>query len=123
VAGPLGGTLAKALGAASNGVLSAALSAVLSGAAGAAAQEASNLIDPCNAISPWDAALWSALGGGLSKKFFPTKNLNTWSQAANFGPATLSGLFSSTNAWLNIGSLATSAGLGAASNFPSFDPF
>lgn len=117
MAGPLGGTLARGFGGMSNGLGSAMGAAGMSGAGSAAGQGAANWIDPCNAMSPWKAALWGGLGGGLGKGLFPTKNLNTWSQASHFGPTTFGGLFGSSNAWLNMGSFGTSSGVGAASNF------
>jgi RHS repeat-associated protein len=122
VAGPLGGTIARGLGAASNGLLASAATAGLSGGAAALGQAAANAIDPCHATNPLDAALWGGIGGGASKYFFPTRNLNTWAQAQHFGPSTFSGLFGSNNAWLNLGSFGTASGVGAASNFPALNP-
>jgi hypothetical protein len=86
-------------------------------------QGAANAIDPCNASNPLNAALYGGLEGGLAKGLFPTRNLNTWSQAQHFGPATFGGLFGTSNAWLNNGSFATSSGVGGAANFPGINPF
>jgi hypothetical protein len=80
------------------------------------------LIDPCHSSSVVNAAFWGAIGGGISK-YFPTKNLNTWSQASYFGPSTIAGLFGSGNAWINNGGAAASAAVGAAANFPIIGPF
>jgi RHS repeat-associated protein len=123
VAGPLGGSIAMQFGLVSNGVTAAVASGALSGAGSAAGQYLANLIDPCNATNPLNAALWGGIGGGIAKGFFPTRNLNSWSQALAFGPKSLSGLFGSSNAWLNNGSFATSSGVGAAANFPGINPF
>lgn len=122
VAGPLGGTIARSLGGVSNGLGASAAAAGLSGAGSAAGQAVANLIDPCNAVNPLNAALWGAAGGGLAKGLFPTKNLNTWAQAANFGPKTFNGLFGSSNAWMNHGSFAAASAVGGTSNFPSMSP-
>jgi hypothetical protein len=115
--------LAKGLGAASNGLGAAVASGALSAAGSAAGQGVANLIDPCNAVNPLNAALWGGLGGGLVKGSLPTRNLNTWNQASYFGPTTLGGLFGTSNAWWNNGAAATSAGVGAAANFPRLNPF
>jgi RHS repeat-associated protein len=122
VAGPLGGTLALELGFSSAGPLAVGATGLISAGASGLGQEVSNLIDPCHATNVADAALWGGLGGSIGK-LFPTKNLNTWAQARKFGPRNVSGLFSSKNAWSNVGSFFTSSGLGAASNFPFLDPF
>ena len=122
-AGPLGGSIAQGLGTISSGLGAAMTSGVLSALGSAVGQAASNLIDPCNATNPLNAALWGGVGGGLAKGLFPTKNLNTVSQATSFGAKTLSGLVGSPNALLNIGALATSAGVGGAANFPGVNPF
>ena len=124
VAGPLGGTIAKGLtGAASSGLTATAAAAAISAAGGAAGQAAANWVDPCNASSVANAALWAGVGGGVAKGAFPTKNLNSWAQASAFGPSTLSGLIGSPNAFFNLGSFATSAGVGGAANFPILNPF
>ena len=117
VAGPLGGSIAKGLGAASNRLVASVAAGVLSGGGAALGQMASNLIDPCNSSSPLYAALYGGIGGGLAKGLFPTKNLNTWNQAKYFAPKTFSGLFGSFNAGLNLGSFAASSLLGGAANF------
>jgi hypothetical protein len=122
VAGPLGGTLALELGFGSSSAVAIGATGILSAGASIAGQEVSNLIDPCHAGNLADAALWGGIGGGIGK-FIPTQNLNSWSQASYFGPSTVSGLFGSSNAWFNLGSFTTSAGFGAASNFPALDPF
>lgn len=108
---------------ASNGLGAAVASGVFSAVGSSAGQAAANAIDPCHASNPLNAALWGGLGGGLAKGVFPTKNLNTWSQAATFGPKTFGSLFGSSNAWLNNGSFFTSSGVGAAANFSFLDPF
>lgn len=123
MAGPLGGTIAGALGATSNGLVASVAAGVLSAGASAAGQAVANQIDPCNATNPLNAALWGGIGGGAAKKFFPTKNLNTWLQSQYFGPKTFGGLFGSSNAWFNNGSFATASGVGAASNFSGLNPF
>ena len=118
-AGPLGGTIALELGLGSSGGIAAIGSAaVLSAGASAAGQEVSNLIDPCHPGNVADAALWGGLGGAVGK-YFPTRNLNTWKQASYFRTKTVSGLFGTSNAWWNLGSFGTSAGVGAATNFPA----
>jgi RHS repeat-associated protein len=123
LAGPLGGTIALELGlGSSTGAAAIAATAALTAGASAAGQEAANLTDPCHVGSVANAAFWGGLGGGLAK-FIPTKNLNTWAQASSFGPSTIPGLFGSPNAWVNNFSLAASAGVGAASNNPSWGPF
>ena len=123
IAGPLGGSLALELGfGSSSGAAAIGISALLTSGASAAGQEASNLIDPCDAASVANAAFWGSLGGGLAK-FIPTKNLNSWAQANHFGATTLSGIFGSPNAWLNNGATAASAAVGTASNFPAIGPF
>jgi len=123
VAGPLGGTLARSLGFASNGVLAAIGSAGASAVGGALGQVAANSIDPCHGSSVANAALWAGVGGGIGKYAFPTRNLNTLSQAAYFGPSTMGGLFGTPNAWLNMGSFGASAGVGGAANFSSLGVF
>jgi hypothetical protein len=122
IAGPLGGTIARGFGAVSNGAGAIAASAGLSAAGSAAGQAAVNLIDPCHAISPLNAALWGGLGGGLSKWKFPTNNMKTWNQATTFGPRTFGGLSGTSNAWLNNTATTTSVGVGAAANFPGLQP-
>ncbi len=122
-AGPLGGTIALELGlGTSSGLVAVGATGVLSAGASALGQEVSNLIDPCHPGSIADAALWGGLGGGIGK-FFPTRNLNTLKQAYYFAPSTVPGLFGTSNAWWNLGSFATGAGVGAATNFPVLDPF
>jgi hypothetical protein len=123
LAGPLGGSVARALGAASNGVVGSGVAAAISAAGGAVGQAAANVVDPCNTSSVANAALWAGAGGALAKGAFPTKNLNTWAQAKNFGPSTMSGLVGSPNALFNLGSFAASAGVGGAANFPIMNPF
>jgi len=122
-AGPLGGTIARGLGMASNSLLATGAAAGLSAGGSALGQAAANAIDSCNASSVANAALWGGLGGGVAKKFFPTRNLNSWAQASAFGPSSFGGLFGSSNAWLNLGSFGTSAGVGSAANFPAINPF
>jgi RHS repeat-associated protein len=121
-AGPLGGTIARGLGFVSNGIASSIASGTISAGASGLGQAVANEIDPWHKTNPLDAALWGGMGGGLAKYFFPTRNLNTWSQASYFGPKTFGGLFGSSNAWLNNGSFLTSSGLGAASIIPPLDP-
>jgi len=122
IAGPLGGSVARALGAASNKAVGAAFAGIYSGIGAGVGQAMANAIDPCNAIDLGTAALYGGLGGGAAK-FIPTNNLNTMGQAANFGANSLGGLFRTPNSFMNHGASATSAGLGAAANFPSLSPF
>ncbi len=123
-AGPLGGTVARGLlGTASNGLAATIASSALSAGGAALGQSAANVIDPCNASDPLNAALYGAIGGGFGKGVFQTKNLNTWSQASAFGPKTFRGLYGSFNAWLNNGSSAVSSVIGSTSNIPSLSPF
>ena len=123
LAGPLGGTVAKALGSASNGLIAAGAAGLLSGVGSGVGQASANVIDPCHASSPLNAALWGSLGGAAAKGAFPTKNLNSWSQATHFGPRTISGLFGSANARTNLGAMAAASGIGAAVAFPGANPF
>ncbi|NJL29178.1 MAG: RHS repeat-associated core domain-containing protein, partial [Thermoanaerobaculia bacterium] len=117
VAGPLGGTFAKALGRASSGLLASLFAGVGSAAGGVLGQAAANLIDPCHQGSLLKAGLWAGIGGGMGKLFFKTKNLNTIAQATNFAPRTIGGLFRTQNAWWNLTSQGASAGIGGAANF------
>ena len=123
LAGPIGGTAARALGLSSTSFLAGVTAGALSGAGGALGQLTANVADPCHKGNVLNAAFWSALGGGLVKGLIPTRNLNSLSQAWNFAPSTIGGLFGTPNAWLNLGSFATSGGLGAASNWPQIGPF
>jgi hypothetical protein len=95
----------------------------LSEGASALGQAAANAIDPCNASSLLNAALWGGIGGDIAKGLFPTRNLNSWAQARYFGPRTFSGLFRCSNGWRNLGSFGTSSGVGGAANFPGINPF
>lgn len=122
-AGPLGGTIARGLGMASSGLGATVAAGGLSAGASALGQAAANAIDPCNASSVLNAALWGGIGGGIAKGLFPTRNLNSWAQARYFGPRTFSGLFRSSNGWRNLGSFGTSSGVGGAANFPGINPF
>ena len=117
MAGPLGGSIAQAFGLTSNGVASALAAGGLSAGAGGIGQLVANYIDPCNAVSVMKAALWGGLGGGIAKKLFPTKNLNSWAQALTFAPKTFGGTVGSMNAWTNVSSFATSSAVGGAANF------
>jgi hypothetical protein len=111
------------LGTASNGLAASIASGALSAGGAALGQSAANVIDPCNASDPLNAALYGGIGGSIGKGFFVTKNLNTWAQANAFGPKTFGGLIGSFNAWRNIGSFATSSTIGSASSFSSLNPF
>ena len=122
LAGPLGGTIARGLGFVSSGAVAAGASSAVAGLGGAAGQMLANWIDPCNASSAANSALWAALGGGAAKYLFPTKNLNTLAQARHFG-AGYKGLFGSMNAWVNLGSFGASAGVAGASNWGGLNPF
>jgi RHS repeat-associated protein len=116
VAGPLGGSLAASLGLASGGAVAIFGAGALSALGGGIGQGLANAIDKCHKSSMWNSALLAGLGGGIAK-LLPTKNLNTWSQAVAFGAKTIQGLFQTTNAWWNLGSYFTSAGVGGAANF------
>jgi RHS repeat-associated protein len=116
LAGPAGGTVAKALGFASNKLAATAAAAGVSAVGGATGQATANVIDPAHAADVGEAALWSAVGGGIAK-LVPTKNLNTLKQAAAFGPKTVSGAVGSRNAAANLSSFAVSSAVGAVSNF------
>jgi hypothetical protein len=118
VAGPLGGSVALELGlGSSSGLAAVGATALLSAGAGAAGQETSNLLDPCHPGDVLNAAYWGGVGGAAAK-VLPTKNLNSWPQASDFGPSKLSGLVGSRNAWGNLGAFTTSAAAGAAANYP-----
>jgi len=116
LAGPIGGSVAKALGQTAGGWLGIWVSAVFSGAGSYAGQVYANLIDPCHAADPMNAAFWGAIGGAVAKAL-PTNTLNTVAQANFFGPTTAGGLFGSSNSAWFWGASATSAGLGGASNW------
>jgi hypothetical protein len=90
LAGPLGGMIARAAGSTGNSLWAVLASAELSAVGGAIGQKLANVIDPCHYTNPANAALYAGIGGGIGK-FFPTKNLHTFSQAATFGPSTLGG--------------------------------
>ncbi len=113
VAGPLGGTLARAVGQSAAGFGATAATAAISAAGGAAGQAAANGLDPCNASSVGNAALYAGLGGAIASRFFPVKGMYTLAQAAFFAPSTFAGIMRSTF----FASAAVSAGIGAGSNF------
>jgi hypothetical protein len=114
--GPAGGTLAHVFGKTGNSYLSMVFAGAISAGGGYLGQSAANVIDPCHASDPLNAAFFSGIGGGIAKAL-PTKTLNTLSQAVDFGPSNVSGLFSSKySAWF-WGGAFSSAGIGSASYF------
>ncbi|MBE7172480.1 MAG: RHS repeat protein [Williamsia sp.] len=123
VAGPIGGSIARILGFASNQLVASFASSIISGVGSAGGQELANLVDPCHKTNPLNAALWGGIGGGISKHFFQTKNLNTWLQAKYFGATTFKGAVSSFNSFVNNSSFLISSIIGGVSNFNIFNPF
>ena len=111
IAGPVGGTLAKIAGCSSAGKTAAA--GAISAAGAAAGQAAANAVDPCNASSVANAALFGGIGGAVGKYAFPTPGMHTMKQSDYFAPSTFSGVNTSS---FSSGAGA-SAGVGAASNF------
>ena len=116
LAGPFGGTIAKAIGVTARGAMAIGLTGVISGGGNYAGQVISNAIDPRHQANPLTAALWGVAGGALGKAM-PTNTLNSIAQANHFGPTTVQGLFGSTNSAWFWGSTLSSAVLGATSNW------
>ena len=111
--GPLGGTIARAIGARATSGLATTGSAAFSAAGGYVGQVAANCIDPENASSPLNAALWAGVGGGLAGRFISTPGLTTIRQAQYFGPTTFAGV----NRSAIVPSVASSAAVGGGAVF------
>lgn len=116
MAGPLGGTIARSLGATARGAMAIGFTGLASGGGSYAGQTVANAIDPCHQTDPLSAAFWGVAGGALGKAM-PTNTLNSIAQANNFGPATVGGLFGSTNSAWFWGATFSSSALGAASSW------
>lgn len=108
IAGPLGGTLARSLGGVAGRLGSRLFATGISAGGGALGQVAQNAVDPCNASSIGNAALFAGLGGAAAT-FFPAPGVLTLAQAKHFTP-NLGKLLRSPLA----GALFTSSGIGAA---------
>ncbi len=113
--GPAGGSLARALGSKASSLLAKGITSLLSGGAGALGQAMANAIDPCNASSVLNAALFAGLGGAASTRF-PSQGFTTLQQAAHFAPG-LGGLLGTQNARGIAGGFLTAAGVGGGSVF------
>jgi RHS repeat-associated protein len=112
LAGPLGGSVARALGQTATGVLAKAVNVAFSAAGGFVGQTAANCIDPSHATDPLASAAFGGLGG-VGSSFFRTPGLYTIKQAQYFAPTTLRGI---NGSYLSA-PFAVSATIGAGSNF------
>lgn len=113
LAGPFGGTVAKALGQTATSALALGINGLFSAAGGFVAQTVANAIDPCNAQNPLNAALFAGIGGSLASSLFPTPGMLTLNQAQYFAPSTFNGI----NQSAFVTAAGASSGVGAAANF------
>ena len=113
LAGPFGGTVARALGQTATSALALSINGLFSAGGGFVAQSVANAINPCNAQNPLNAALFAGIGGATASSLFPTPGMLTLNQAQYFAPSTFSGINQSAFAT----AAGASSGLGAASNF------